>query len=776
MQAEQHLRFGPYRLALGAQQLWRGTLEVSLTPKALAVLRVLVARPGEVVTKEEFFQRVWGDTVVSDDALAACIQELRRALRDDARNPRFIETAHRRGYRFIGKVVSDQLSVGSQTEEVVSSQHSVASGQEEDRNTKQAEGLRLKAEGLPPSSPLSLSQLGSLDDAQQNPGEESESATTALPFPASSRIWVGRSLVWLAVVLVIGVSATALYRVSIRNPPAPSVGGLSQIPDPEALPLPDKPSIAIMPFTNMSGDPEQEYFSDGLTDDLITALSRLSQLFVIARHSTFTYKGKAVKVQEVSRELGVRYVLEGSVRKTEDQVRINAQLVDATTGHHVWAERYDQPLKDIFTLQDEIVQKIVTTLKLQLTLRAQGVLVRKATDNLQAYDYYLQGREYRNRFTKEANAQARQMYERAVALDPAYAEAYAELGWTYYVEWDFQWSQDPQALERALALGQKALALDDSLARTHGLLGFVYARKQQSAQAIVEGERAIALDPNNADGYALQAGVLLFASRSEDALQAIEQAMRLNPHYPAWYLQQLGNAYQQTGRYEEAIAAHKQLLVRNPNFLWAYPNLAGNYLTQWISQLSLSPVTLELALETAQRAVALNDSLSMGHIALGSVYLVQKQYEPAIAEMERAISLDSNLANGYAGLAYTLGCAGRSENALRMVEQALRLKPLTVDNHLGSVGAVYYLVGRPSEAIAPLKQYLTRYPNHLGPHLTLAAVYGELGKEAEARAEVVEVLRLNPKFSLEVHKEKVPIKDPATLEWHVAALRKAGLK
>ena len=185
------------------------------------------------------------------------------------------------------------------------------------------------------------------------------------------------------------------------------------------------------------------------------------------------------------------------------------------------------------------------------------------------YDYYLQGREYRNRYTKETNAQARQMLERAIALDPAYADAYAELGWIYYLEWSFQWSQDPQALERALALGQQALALDDSLARAHGLLGFVYARKNQYDQAIVEGERAIALDLNNADGYALQAGVLLFASRSEDALRMIEQGMRLNPHYPAWYLQQLGNAYQQTGRYEEALAAHKQLLVRNPNFLWA---------------------------------------------------------------------------------------------------------------------------------------------------------------------------------------------------------------
>jgi len=451
-------------------------------------------------------------------------------------------------------------------------------------------------------------------------------------------------------------------------------------------------------------------------------------------------------------------------------------LVDATTGHHLWAERYDQPLQDIFTLQDEIVQRIVTTLGLQLRLQEQGVLVRKTTENLEAYDYYLRGRDYRNRYTKEANAQARQVLERAIALDPAYAEAYAELGWTHYVEWSFQWSQDSQVLERALALGQKVIALDDSLARAHGLLGFVYARKQQYDQAIVEGERAIALDPNNADGYALQAGVLLFAGRPTEALRAIEQALRLNPHYPAWYLQQLGNAYQQAGRYAEALAAHKQLLVRNPNFLWAYPNLAFSYLAQWGFQLSPDPQTLGRAVEAAHRAVALNDSLSRAHMTLGYVYLGQKQYEPAIAEMERAIAIDPNLADGYAFLAEALSRVGRPEEAIAMAEQALRRKPLFADSHLSSVGAAYSLAGQPEAAIAPLKQFLTRYPNILGPHLNLAAAYSELGRTEEAQAEVAEVLRINPQFSLEVYKERAPIKDPALLERHIAALRKAGLK
>jgi len=192
-------------------------------------------------------------------------------------------------------------------------------------------------------------------------------------------------------------------------------------PSIQALPLPAKPSIVVLPFVNMSNDPSQDYFSDGLTEDLTSDLSKISSLFVISRNSAFTYKGKAVKVQDVSREMGVRYVLEGSVRRADNQVRVTVQLIDATTGGHLWVERYDRPLKALFALQDEIVQKIVTTLRLQLSVQEQGWIVRKRTDNLEAYDALLRGVEYFWRYTKEANTQARQMFEKAVALDPQYA-------------------------------------------------------------------------------------------------------------------------------------------------------------------------------------------------------------------------------------------------------------------------------------------------------------------------------------------------------------------
>jgi len=584
----------------------------------------------------------------------------------------------------------------------------------------------------------------------------------------------GRVVVVSVSILLLGAIVAVRY---FRLPTLITHHSSLEEAQPPLLPLPDKPSIVVLPFVNMSQDPEQDYFSDGITEDITADLSRISSLFVIARNSAFTYKDKAAKAQDIRKELGVRYVLEGSVRKANDQVRITAQLIDATTGEHLWSQRYDRSLKDIFALQDEIVQKIVTTLKLQLTVREQGWIVRKHTDNLEAYDYFLRGIESSNRLTKEANTQARQMFEKAIALDPQYAEAYAWLGWTYYIEWSWQWSQDPQALEQAVALAQKAIALDDSLPIAHSYLSFCYARKQQYDQAIAEGEQAIALDPNNADSYAVQAGVLNFAGRPAEALGSMEQVMQLNPHYPAGALIQVSWAYQLMGQYVEAIAVVKQLLARNPNHLVAHFNLGVSYLSQWAFQLSQDPQTLERAREAAQRAIALNDTFPGGHALLGYVSLYQKQYERAIAEIERAVALAPNDAGNYASLADVLSRAGRVEDALGAAEKALHLQSSgAVDQHLNFIGSAYYLAGRPEEAIASLQRFLSHYPNILGAHLTLAAVYTELGKEAEARAEAVEVLRINPKFSPEVHKQRVPIKDPAVLERQLAALRKAGLK
>jgi adenylate cyclase len=565
------------------------------------------------------------------------------------------------------------------------------------------------------------------------------------------------------------------YRFAARNsprPPTPCVG-IDDVPSPP-LPLPDKCSVAVLPFTNMSDDRDQEYFSDGITDDLITALCRLPGVFVVARASTFTYKGKAAKVQDIGRELGVAYVLEGSVRRSEDKLRITAQLVDTAGGNHLWAERYDRPLKDIFALQDEIVQKIATTLKLQLTVEQQGWLSRKHTDNLEAYDYYLRGLVAFN-FTKEGNAQARLLWEKAVALDREYAEAYAQLGRTYYWEWAYHWSVDPETPKRAFELVRKALALDDTLPMAHSRLGQLYSLRRQYDQAIAEGERAVALDPNNADSFFFQATVLNNAGRSEEALGPLAQAMRLNPHYPPVYLEELGRAYCYIGRYAEAIATLKEANIWSPSFGQLHLVLALSYLGQWLSQEGSVNQTLESALTAAQRGLALNDSY-ISHVVLGEVYLYQKQYDEALVEIERAVAVAPTETRCYAALAMVLSHMGRSEDALEAAAQALRLQSRSTLRGLFQVAIADAVAGRYKEARAPLERSISRYPKKLDTHLMLAVVYSELGQAAEARAEAAEVLRLNPHFSLAVHKQRVPIKDPGVLERHLAALHRAGLK
>ncbi len=591
----------------------------------------------------------------------------------------------------------------------------------------------------------------------------------------SRRVRLAHRLALAGVLLVAATVGVVQYfrPLSLQDSPLRTTAA------PAALPLPDKPSIAIMPFVNMSNDPEQEYFSDGITEDITSSLSRISSLFVLARNSAFTYKGKAVKVQDVSREMGVRYVLEGSVRKSDNQVRITAQLIDATTGEHLWSERFDRPFKDIFALQDEIVQKIVTTLKLQLTVHGEWDRTRKHTDNLEAYDAFLRGMEYFLRVTKEDNAQARPLFEKALALDPQYAEACTLLGSTYWMEGVWGWNRDPQNLERALTLVQKALALDDSLPVAHSLLSMIYQVQQRYDPAIAEGERAIALDPNNADSYFFQAENLNVAGRPAEALRMVKQAMLLNPRYPPFYAWSLGWASFSTGQYPEAITMLKETINRLPTHAFAHLTLAYSYVWQWAFQLSTDAQALTQALAAAQWGLSLNDSLPAVPLGLGYVYLWQKQYEQALAEMERSVALDPNEAVGSAALAETLSRVGRADEALRAAEQAQVLPHKTTDpadQHLLGVGIAYDLAGKPEEAIAPLKQYLSRYPNILGAHLTLAAVYSELGKNAEAQAEAAEVLRINPNFSLEVHKQRAPIKDSALLERHIAALRKAGLK
>jgi adenylate cyclase len=356
------------------------------------------------------------------------------------------------------------------------------------------------------------------------------------------------------------------------------------------LNLPEKPSIAVLPFVNMSGDPEQEYFSDGITEDLITDLYKISGLFVIARHSVFTYKGKAVRVDQVGRELGVRYVLEGSVRKVGSRVRITAQLVDTLRGGHLWAERYDRDLKDIFALQDEVTQKIVESLAVRLTKREEDRLAHKYTDNLEAYDLVLRGLEFYFRFAQEANVKAREIFQKVIDLDPQYSLAHSRLGWTYLREWSLGWTQSPGSLERASELAKRAIVLDDSLSDAHALLAETYVWNNQHDDAIAEAEKGVILDPNNAERMVDQGNILAWAGRPEEAIGWIKKGMRFNPICPVAYLFSLGHAYLLTEQYAEAIATLNKAVDRQPDFWPSRFLLAACYLQVGQQEKSLAEI------------------------------------------------------------------------------------------------------------------------------------------------------------------------------------------
>ncbi len=448
------LTFGRYRLEPRGG-LMSGAREVRLTPKALALLSFIAERPGEVITKEELFGALWPETAVGDAALVTCIQELRKALKDDARRPRYIETLHRRGYRFIAK-----------------------------------------------------------------------------PAPAPA-------------------------------PPA------SKAP---ALPLPDRPSIAVLPFANMSGDPDQEYFADGISEDLITGLSHIRWLFVIARNSTFVYKNRAVDVKRVSRELGVRYVLEGSVRRADKRLRISAQLIDATSGGHHWAERYDRELGDIFAVQDEITRSVAAAIEPQL-LAAEGTrALSRSADDLGAWELVARAQTHVWRMSKPDYETAIDILNRAVAAYPDYAPARSLLAFclafSVHMGWiDRDWDSAP-GREHAT----RAIALDDRDPWGHIALGYWAMRERRTEESIAAFRRAVELNPNSAAAHAHLGHGLAFAGQHREAIEHSEEAMRLSPLDPmmALWFGSIAVAHYLAGHYAEALRCTTEAARLRPGFQGAH--------------------------------------------------------------------------------------------------------------------------------------------------------------------------------------------------------------
>ena len=346
-----------------------------------------------------------------------------------------------------------------------------------------------------------------------------------------------------------------------------------------AYPLPDKPSIAVLPFDNLSGDPEQEYFTDGLSEEIITTLSKVPDILVIARNSTFTYKGKPVNIKQVAEELGVKYVLEGSVRKDKDEVRITAQLINALTGYHMWSDRYDRNLKDIFAVQDEIALKILGALEVKLTDGEQAILFKKGINNIDVYLHLLQGFHYLSNLNPENNSRARKIFEDAISQEPDYSIGYTFLAGTYLNDVMLGTTKSPkESYQKAAELAKKSLSIDPSQGGAYGILGGILIKQRNWDEGISLLYKSVELEPNSAFNL-LSLGInLCFADRPEEAIPIIKKGLRINPTAPSGYFNTMAIAYRMLEKYDQAIEYLEAGIQRSPDELFSHLNLSACYI------------------------------------------------------------------------------------------------------------------------------------------------------------------------------------------------------
>jgi adenylate cyclase len=419
--------------------------------------------------------------------------------------------------------------------------------------------------------------ISSLKEKEAEPGKRvSEEPEVAAPPLERRRTLLSSRYRWVAliavIVVVLGTIISAIWKTYLKR----DRGDAASI-EKMAFPLPDKPSIAVLPFVNLSGDSGQDFLVDGITENIITALSSVPQLFVIARNSTFTYKGKAVKVQKVAEKLGVRYVLEGGIVKSGNRIRVTAQLIDALNGHQLWAERYDREVKDLFSLQDDLTSKILRGMQLKLTSGEQALHARPPR-SLEVWLKYMQGIDYVRQFNIDNNNRARLIAEECIALESDFSGGYILLGTVYEMDYWFGSTKNPaQSLNSAIEYVEKAAALTDRKGEALVVLGHLYTLKKDNEKGIELGEQAITLIPNGADAHAFLAISLYYAGRPEEALPLFEKAMRLNPLPPSCYYLHYGHTYRMTGRFQEAVAMFKKSIQLTPDNLFAHSGLAATY-------------------------------------------------------------------------------------------------------------------------------------------------------------------------------------------------------
>ena len=517
------LRFDRYVLDLDRGCLLLDGSEIVLRPKTFAVLRYLVENSGRLVAKDELFAAVWPNIAITDDVLVQSVGELRRALGEDG--TRLIRTVPRRGYR-----LESEVSFAASTDQ---------------------------------SSDAAL-----LSSASPTLRQPTDGGTHELPVsPTRNLAPLSRRL--FAVLILVLVLAAGAVGIAIQ-------WKFSTYPEIAA-----KPAIAVLPWVNQSGDSTRDYFSDGLTQDIISALGRFSALTVLSWNAVQPYKAKPASPEEIGRALAVSYLVEGSVRQTVDRIRVTAQLVDARQGRVLWSAHFDEPLADVFTLQDNISAQIVSAMALRVTQIEQRRVLAKPTESLEAYDYVLRARPASQHPTRANVAEARTLLKRAIDLDPNYAAAYAALAETYYIAPAMGWAESPAAfLSRGEELALKALSLDDADVRAHIVLSRIHIFHQRYKQAAAEIDRAIAINPNDAQGLGGRGDILMWLGETDAAIETLELAQRIDPDLNTIDRFALSLAYYLRRRYEAAIEQAELNLRQNANASFSRIVLAAAYAQQ----------------------------------------------------------------------------------------------------------------------------------------------------------------------------------------------------
>lgn len=511
-QPKQEFQLADWQVRPALSELERDGMVVQLEPKVMAVLETLASKPGEVFSREELERQVWQGSVIGYDALAKAINKLREALGDDKKDPRYIQTLSKKGYRLVAEVSLETATTSRET-------------------------------------------------------TQTEANATANNISATNRSWMMIGGVLIAF-LITGLLLFFLAGDEDQQAPVIKPATLND----------HKPTIVVLPFRNISPDDKDDYLADGLTSDLTTNLSKQSRLWVTASNATLVYKNTDITPEKIRQEFNARYVISGEVNKIARAIRINVHLTDIDSGNILWAERYDRQFTDLFAIQDEVTQKILDNLSLTLTREEKQRIAKRYTNNLEAYETFLRARFLLSARTPEDNTNARELYQKAIALDPGFARAYAGLAYSYSIGYLRQWPADvEQPLERALQLANKALELDKDLHEGYWTAAFVYFYKEELDKGIELVNKALEINPNYADAYAMMAANNISTGNPELALDNMEKAYRLNPSGGYLYDMQLGRAYYFLDNHEKALQYLVAGLERNPTFIDMQMYTAATY-------------------------------------------------------------------------------------------------------------------------------------------------------------------------------------------------------